>query len=103
VRIVSKGGSAFQWVLRHGTFNILPMFFESLFTLSIYATIFSWKFMVIQLAAIFLYGSSTFYLTEKRAAGFKRMTQADNQYNQKATDSLINFETVKYFNAEKHE
>lgn len=45
----------------------------------------------------------TFYVTEWRAQYFKKMNQADNNYVQKATDSLINFETVKYFNAEKHE
>lgn len=42
-------------------------------------------------------------LTEFRAKGFKSMALADHNYNQKATDSLLNFETVKYFNAEKHE
>lgn len=45
----------------------------------------------------------TWGLTEWRAKGFRSMTQADQDYNQKATDSLLNFETVKYFNAEKHE
>ena len=42
-------------------------------------------------------------MTERRAASFGKMTKADQSYNQKATDSLLNFETVKYFNAEKHE
>ena len=38
-----------------------------------------------------------------RADQFKNLNKADQNYNQKATDSLLNFETVKYFNAEKHE
>ena len=42
-------------------------------------------------------------MTEYRAKGFKSRNKADKEYNQKATDSLLNFETVKYFNAEKHE
>lgn len=50
-----------------------------------------------------LYGITTFCVTEWRAKYFKAMTQADATYVQKATDSLLNFETVKYFNAEDHE
>jgi len=45
----------------------------------------------------------TYIITEWRASKFKSMMKADQNYNQKATDSLLNFETVKYFNAEKHE
>ena len=58
---------------------------------------------MLQFAAIFLYIFLTYRLTEWRAGKFKAMTMADQNYNQKATDSLLNFETVKYFNAEKHE
>lgn len=42
-------------------------------------------------------------MTEWRAKYFKSLATKDTEYNQKATDSLLNFETVKYFNAEKHE
>jgi ABC-type transport system involved in Fe-S cluster assembly fused permease/ATPase subunit len=42
-------------------------------------------------------------LTETRKKSFKAANVADNNYNNKATDALLNFETVKYFNAEKHE
>lgn len=45
----------------------------------------------------------TYVVTESRAKGFKSKMLADTNYNQKATDGLINFETVKYFNAESHE
>ena len=45
----------------------------------------------------------TYNITEWRAGKFKAQSQADQHYNQRATDSLLNFETVKYFNAEKHE
>ena len=45
----------------------------------------------------------TFLVTEWRAKFFKRMANKDSEYVQKATDSLLNFETVKYFNAEEHE
>jgi ABC-type transport system involved in Fe-S cluster assembly fused permease/ATPase subunit len=55
------------------------------------------------LIAIVVYITGTYFLTECRAKLFKAATLADQEYNQKATDSLLNFETVKYFNAEKHE
>ena len=42
-------------------------------------------------------------MTEWRASSFKDLNLADQNYSQKATDSLLNFETVKYFNAEQHE
>jgi len=50
-----------------------------------------------------MYVLVTFTVTEWRAKYFKAMTQKDAAYVQKATDSLLNFETVKYFNAEDHE
>lgn len=42
-------------------------------------------------------------MTERRKKQFAAQSKADQNYNQKATDSLLNFETVKYFNAEAHE
>ena len=45
----------------------------------------------------------TVYFTEKRALAFKVQTETENEFNQIATDSMFNFETVKYFNAEEHE
>ena len=56
-----------------------------------------------QFFSLVIYVAVTYVLTERRAKGFKAKQTADNNYNTKATDSLLNFETVKYFNAEKHE
>ena len=50
-----------------------------------------------------MYLLATIFVTEWRAKYFKYMTKRDAEYVQRATDSLINFETVKYFNAEDHE
>ena len=71
--------------------------------LIIFVTLFSWEFCLLQIAAIVFYIIITYWLTEYRAKGFKSASVADQNYNQRATDSLLNFETVKYFNAEKHE
>ena len=55
------------------------------------------------MVAITLYIFVTWYMTERRSESFRALIIADGNYNKKATDSLLNFETVKYFNAEHHE
>jgi len=84
-------------------FSLGPTFIEIAMTLVVFGTLFDWKFLVLELIVIIFYISSTYCLTERRAKDFKGLTLADQNYNQVATDSLLNFETVKYFNAEKHE
>lgn len=53
--------------------------------------------------SVVIYVWATVVLTEWRAKYFKSLANKDAEYSQKATDALLNFETVKYFNAEKHE
>ena len=65
--------------------------------------IYSWKFFLYNFASMILYFLATWLMTEYRAKFFKDMTLKDASYVQRATDSLLNFETVKYFNAEDHE
>lgn len=60
-------------------------------------------FWILLLISMVLYILDTYILTEWRAKYFRDMNNKSNAYNQKATDSLLNFETVKYFNAEVHE
>jgi len=103
IRIVSRGSQSFSSILRMMWYNFAPMLTEITLTLIVFATIFSWQFLLVQFGAIFLYLFLTYNLTEWRRGQFTRMAKADQNYNQKATDSLLNFETVKYFNAERHE
>ena len=103
IRIVSRGSQSFASVLRMISFNLVPLQIEICLVLIIFGTLFDWRFLLLQLGAISFYIFVTYTLTEIRARGFKSMAQADQNYNQKATDSLLNFETVKYFNAEDHE
>jgi ABC-type transport system involved in Fe-S cluster assembly fused permease/ATPase subunit len=103
IRIVSRGSQQFTQIMRQIWFNFSPMMTELVLTLVVFGTLFSWEFVVLQLLAVVLYIYLTYRLTEWRASKFKKMAMADQSYNQKATDSLLNFETVKYFNAEAHE
>lgn len=84
-------------------FNLIPILMEIGFTLLVFAILFDWRFFLLNLVFIVSYLSMTWCITQSRAKQFKDLTLADQNYNQKATDSLLNFETVKYFNAEKHE
>src|SRR3546814_5067664 len=64
---------------------------------------FDWRFAVIPFVTIAAYVVFTFKVTEWRIEIRKRMNDADNDANTKAIDSLLNFETVKYFGNEEHE
>ena len=103
IRIVSKGSVAFGQVLRFTFFNIVPIVLEVVFVVAAIAYMFPIKFFWLNFGCIILYFFVTIYCTEWRAKYFKEMTKRDNESNQRATDSLLNFETVKYFNAEDHE
>lgn len=72
--------------------------------LAIYATLFgTYRFCALQAISLALYVIVTYKMTEMRLPSFREMAQADQKYNQKAQDSLRNYETVKYFMAEDHE
>jgi len=103
IRIVSRGSQSFASILRYSTFNIIPTILEIIFTLTIISVLFPFQFFILASATIFAYIATTVAITEWRAKAFKQMATADTEYIQKATDSLLNFETVKYFNAEEHE
>ena len=79
------------------------MFVEIGITVGILIINFRYYFGVVVIVTVLLYIIVTFFIQEWRNKLFKNMNIKDNNFNQKATDSLLNFETVKYFNAERHE
>ena len=84
-------------------FQILPLIVELILVMTIIFSLYPVIFFLVVFASVAIYIGATIVLTEWRAKYFKSMAQKDTEYNQKSTDSLLNFETVKYFNAEKHE
>ncbi len=84
-------------------FQILPLIVELILVLTVVFTLYPVVFFLVTASSVVVYVVATIYLTEWRAKYFKSMATKDTEYNQKSTDSLLNFETVKYFNAEKHE
>jgi len=89
--------------MRYTMYTLMPTFLEIAFTITIIGYLFTPKYLYVNLGTIIMYIIATIICTEWRAKYFKRLSLADSVYVQKATDSLLNFETVKYFNAEDHE
>lgn len=90
-------------ILRLALFRIVPTILEIFMVMAVLFYMYSWDFCAETLFFVVSYLGVTVLITECRAKSFKRMAQKDTEYVQKATDSLLNFETVKYFNAEDHE
>jgi ATP-binding cassette subfamily B protein len=103
IRTVSRGSQSFSTILRMALFSIVPLIVELILVMIIILSLYPVVFFCVVFTSVFVYVTLTIVLTEWRAKYFKSMAQKDTEYNQKATDSLLNFETVKYFNAEKHE
>ena len=79
---------------------MLPLVIELIFVLTVIAVLYPIPFLLITFGSVVCYVIATVGLTEWRVKHFKRMAIKDTEYVQKATDALLNFETVKYFNAE---
>ena len=102
LRGVSRGAQSFADILRYVVFQLAPVFLEVLVVCGILLYKYSWYFGVLTFTVVAFYVAFTFTTTEWRNRFRRQMNEKDDQFNQKALDSLINFETVKYFNAEEH-
>jgi ATP-binding cassette subfamily B protein len=102
-RAIDRGTKGIEFLLFFVLFNILPTILEILFVSGILWYLFDWRFAAVTLVTIVLYVFVTFVLTEWRIKLRRRMNDADNDATTKSVDSLLNFETVKYFGNEAHE
>ncbi|TQV73298.1 ABCB family ABC transporter ATP-binding protein/permease [Denitrobaculum tricleocarpae] len=102
-RAIDRGTKGIEFLLFFVLFNILPTILEILFVSGILWYLFDWRFAAVTLVTILLYVFLTFVITEWRIKLRRRMNDADNDANTKSIDSLLNFETVKYFGNERHE
>ena len=102
-RVIERGTRGIQTVLQFMLFNILPTIAEVLIVSVVLFFTFGWQFSVITLGTICLYVWYTISITNWRVKFRKDMMQKDTEANTKAIDSLLNFETVKYFGNETHE
>ncbi len=102
-RIIERGTSAVSYFLTFMTFNIVPTLFEILIVTVVLNFTFDSRFAGLTFVTIMIYILYTVRVTDWRVQYRRQMNEADTDANTKAVDSLLNYETVKYFGNEKHE
>ncbi|CAH9074129.1 unnamed protein product [Cuscuta epithymum] len=102
-RIIDRGSRAINFILSSLVFNIVPTILEISMVSGILAYKFGAPFAWITSLAVAAYVAFTLSVTQWRTKFRKEMNKADNDSSTKAIDSLINYETVKYFNNEAYE
>ena len=102
-RIIERGVKGVEFLLRFLLFSMGPLVLELVMIAAILFFIFDVWYLVVVVVTIAAYAIFTFRVTEWRVKIRRRMNERDTDANQKAIDSLLNFETVKYFAAEERE
>lgn len=102
-RDVERGGTAITDLLDWTIYTIIPTALEVLLVTVILVVAYGWSFGAITLATLAAYVAWTFAVTEWRTRYYRAMVEADTRANERSVDSLLNYETVKYFNNEAHE
>jgi ATP-binding cassette subfamily B protein len=102
-RVMERGVKGVEFLLRFLLFNIGPLFLELFMVAAIFFWLFDVWYLTVVVGTIALYVWFTFIVTEWRVKIRKQMNDQDQDAHQKAIDSLLNFETVKYFNADRRE
>ncbi len=102
-RAIERGTRAIDFMLRFMLFNILPTIFELGLVTVIFAAHFGSGYMLLLVASVALYIALSVTITEWRTKFRRAMNTEDSRANARAVDSLLNYETVKYFANEEHE
>jgi ATP-binding cassette, subfamily B, heavy metal transporter len=102
-RVIDRGTTGTQSVLRLAVFNVVPTMIELTLVTAIIWRLFDWRFAAVTLLAVLIYVGFTAAFATRRVRLRRAMNDTDNDASTKALDSLLNFETVKYFGNEGHE
>ena len=102
-REIERGTRGISTVLTYSLFSIIPVILEFSFVAVILLNRFDWRFAAITFSAVFIYLIYTFLVSEWRMKIRRKANEIDTQSNSHAVDSLLNYETVKYFNNEEYE
>ncbi|RYZ67622.1 MAG: ABC transporter ATP-binding protein/permease, partial [Proteobacteria bacterium] len=102
-RVIERGTRAISTVLSFMLFNILPTLLEIVMVTVILWVKFDWKYALVTFSTVSFYVYFTFAVTNWRTKYRRSMNDRDTEANTKAIDSLLNYETVKYFGNEEHE
>jgi len=102
-RAVERGIAGIEFLLSFMLFNVIPTLFEILVVSAILWRLYNWQFAAVTLATIVTYIAFTFVITDWRVRFRREMNERNSEANTKSVDSLLNYETVKYFANEEHE
>ena len=102
-RILERGRNGIEELVRLVVLQLAPTIFELSLVIGIMLLAFDWRYAVIVVVTMVAFMAYTYRATEWRIKIRKAMNESDNDATAKAVDSLLNFETVKYFGAEKRE
>ena len=102
-RDIERGTSGISFLMRFMIFNIVPTLFEVIAVVGVLFYQYGWSFATILLSAVVSYVMFSMKATDWRTKFVREMNKADSSSNSRAIDSLLNYETVKYFNNEHYE
>jgi ATP-binding cassette subfamily B protein len=102
-RDIERGTRGISTLLSFMLFSIIPVILEFVLVAAVLFAKFDWRFVAVTFAAVIVYIAFTIGITEWRTAIRKRANELDSKANTRAIDSLLNYETVKYFNNEDFE
>jgi ATP-binding cassette subfamily B protein len=100
---IDRGTSGLSFLLGTGVFTLVPTLLEIALVLGIVLANFSARFALIIAATFLAYGAYTLFVTSRRTTYQRRVNKLDSSAKTRLADSLINYETVKYFTNEKVE
>jgi ABC-type transport system involved in Fe-S cluster assembly fused permease/ATPase subunit len=102
-RVLERGRNGIETIVRMVILQLVPTIVEVTLLMGVLFWQFDWRYVLATLAMVVVFMSFTYYATEWRIGIRRKMNESDTDANTKAIDSLLNYETVKYFGAEQRE
>lgn len=102
-RVLERGRSGIEVIVRMVILQLVPTVVEVALLMAVLLWQFDWRYVLVTLITVVIFMYYTYVATEWRIEIRRRMNESDTEANTKAIDSLLNYETVKYFSAEERE
>jgi ATP-binding cassette subfamily B protein len=102
-RVLERGRNGIETIVRMVILQLVPTVIELALIVGVLLWMFDWRYVVVILVTVAFYMGFTYQATEWRIGIRRKMNESDTDANTKAIDSLLNYETVKYFSAEERE
>jgi ATP-binding cassette subfamily B protein len=102
-RVLERGRNGIETIVRMVILQLVPTIVEVSLLMAVLLWKFDWRYVLATLITVVIYMYYTYIATEWRIGIRRKMNDSDTEANTKAIDSLLNYETVKYFNAEQRE